>query len=131
MPWVTYIFAQAQVGDLAVDQRLRHDADHLAAGAQRGVRHRAHQPDRRAAVDDTDALLGQQPRGRLRRRQIGRVVAEAGAAVDAEDHGGRHRIEVRHHTETAKRLDRTNQEHYGRSGTGGAVGSLPNWAPSA
>ena len=46
---------QAAVRELAVDERLRDHADHLAAGRERSVGDGAHQPDPAAAVDDADA----------------------------------------------------------------------------
>ena len=51
---------QAEVGDLALEQRLRDDAGDLAAGLEHRVGQRAHQPDARAAVDQADAAPGQQ-----------------------------------------------------------------------
>ena len=50
---------QAGVGQLVVHQVLGDDADHLAAGGQRGVGDDAHQADVPAAVDDADAGVGQ------------------------------------------------------------------------
>ena len=45
---------QAGVGDLVLDQPRRDHADHRAAGGERGVGERAHQPDARAAVDELE-----------------------------------------------------------------------------
>ena len=75
---------QAAVGDLAVHELLRDHADDLAAGLQRGVGQRAHQADRRAAVDDADAAADERPREVLGRLQVDRVRPEARAAVDAD-----------------------------------------------
>ena len=49
------------MGDLAIHERLRDDADDLAAGLERRVGEQAHQPDRGAAVDDPEAALGEPP----------------------------------------------------------------------
>ena len=59
------------MGELAIDEPPRDDPDHLAAGGERGVRERAHQPDPAAAVDDADPACRQprpRPRGPARRR---------------------------------------------------------------
>src|SRR5581483_227623 len=48
----------AVVRELAIDELLRDDADHLAAGRERAFRERAHQPDLAAAVDDAEAACG-------------------------------------------------------------------------
>ena len=45
---------QSAVGELAIDEQLRDDADHLAARPECAVGDRAHQPDAPAAVDDPD-----------------------------------------------------------------------------
>ena len=49
----------ARVGVLAVDQEFRDDAGHLAAVLEHGVGELAHQADRAAAIDEADAVLGQ------------------------------------------------------------------------
>ena len=58
-------------GVLAVGQEFRDDAGHLAAVVEHRLGDRAHQADRAAAIDQADAVLGQdgseRPRG-LRRR---------------------------------------------------------------
>ena len=48
-------FGQTGVGDLVLDQAPRDHADHGAAGGQRAIGERPHQPDARAAVDDLEA----------------------------------------------------------------------------
>ena len=71
-----------RVGDLALDEPLRDDADHLAAGGQRAVGHRAHQPDARAAVDDAHAPLREQAPERRRGRRVFGPGAGARATED-------------------------------------------------
>ena len=70
----TLQLGQAAVADLAVDQRLRHHADHLAAGGQRGVGEHAHQADVAAAVDEPDAALREHGAERPRRVCVGGIV---------------------------------------------------------
>jgi hypothetical protein len=41
---------------LALDETLRDDPDHLAAGRSRRVGHSAHQPDSRATINQADSL---------------------------------------------------------------------------
>jgi hypothetical protein len=55
------------VRQLALDERPRDDADHLAARPQGGVGHGAHHADARAAVDQRDALGGEHAAELLRR----------------------------------------------------------------
>jgi hypothetical protein len=47
--------AEAGMRDLALEQRARHDADNPAARGEGRVRHRAHQADPAAAIDDREA----------------------------------------------------------------------------
>ena len=47
--------AEAGMRDLALEQRARHDADNPAARCEGRVRHRAHQADPAAAIDDREA----------------------------------------------------------------------------
>ena len=72
------------MGQLAVDQALRDDADHLAAGGQRRVRERAHQADPSAPVDDADPAGGEVRPDRGREPAMDRVVARAGTAEDRD-----------------------------------------------
>ena len=44
--------------NFVLDQRLRNDADHFAARLERSVGERAHQADRRAAIDKGQAAFG-------------------------------------------------------------------------
>src|SRR5581483_12078188 len=55
------------VRELAIDELLRDDADHLAAGRERAFRERAHQADLAAAVDDAEAARGHGRPERARR----------------------------------------------------------------
>ena len=48
----------AAMADLALQQAVGDDADHLGAGLQRGVGGDAHQPDRAAAIDQAEAARG-------------------------------------------------------------------------
>ena len=64
-------FGAAAVRDFMVDQRLRDDAEHLAAGVEHGVGDDPHQPQPAAAIDEVDAALDHRPaeqRARRRRR---------------------------------------------------------------
>ena len=63
------------MGQLAIDEALRDDADHLAAGRQGRVRDDAHEPDAAAAVHDADAALGQTLADGPCERRVRRVVA--------------------------------------------------------
>ena len=46
---------EAGVGELTTGERAGDHADDLAAGGKHGVGQRAHEPDRAAAVDHTEA----------------------------------------------------------------------------
>jgi hypothetical protein len=83
---------QPAVPDLAIDQRLRHHADHLAAGLDRRVGQHAHQPERSTPVDDPDVSPDEQPRQLARRLRVGRIGAGVGPAIDG--HGAQivHRL---------------------------------------
>ena len=72
------------MADLLVDQVGRHDADHLAAGGQGGVGHRPHQAHLAAAVDQGQALFGDQRARRDRFGLEGRVVAGGRSAIDTD-----------------------------------------------
>ena len=52
---------QPGMRDLALDQPRGDHADHGAAGGQRGIGERSHQPDARAAVDDLELARGDHP----------------------------------------------------------------------
>ena len=82
-------FVQAGVADLALHQAFGDDADHAAAGGQRGVGHLAHQADLAAAVDQLPAARADGLAERARRRGVGRPRAVARAAVDADAEGSR------------------------------------------
>src|SRR5690606_9919875 len=74
----------AAMRDFPVHELLGDDADHFAAGGQRGVGDDAHQADVAAAVDQGQAFLRQA--GAQLRRALGvrRPRAGVGAAVDAD-----------------------------------------------
>ncbi|KAJ1684399.1 hypothetical protein LUZ63_020154 [Rhynchospora breviuscula] len=87
--------AQPGVADLLVLQALRDDADDLGARVERGVGQRAHRPDGRAAVHQAEAAGGEPAREVLGRGDVRRVVAGAGAEVDADPLHGLHVSNVR------------------------------------
>ena len=60
-------FVRCFVGDLAVTERLRNDADHASAGALHGNRELAHQADAGPAIDKGEAALTEE-RAELDRR---------------------------------------------------------------
>ena len=64
-------------------ERVRNDADDLAARSERCIRKRAHQADAPAAVDKAQAALGKPAAEVCRRLAIQRTVAFARAAEDA------------------------------------------------
>ena len=68
---------------LAVDQKLRDDPGHDPAVIDNRFGERSHQPDRATAIDQADAVLGQNSAELSRRVHESRVVAGAGGAVDA------------------------------------------------
>ena len=77
-------FGEARVGELTRHERLRDDADDLAAMAEHRVGQHAHQPDRAAAVHQTELArdqLGAEPPRRLR---VGRARALRRAAEHAD-----------------------------------------------
>jgi hypothetical protein len=57
---------------------------HPAAATDRAFRHRAHQPDAAAAIDQRHARRGDAGTERLRRGQVGGVGAGTGAAEDGD-----------------------------------------------
>src|SRR3546814_5169437 len=70
--------------DLPVMRGMGDDADHFAAGRQRGFGDHAHQADAAAAIDQPDAVLGQHAPEDLRLGGIDLALAEAGAR--SEEH---------------------------------------------
>src|SRR3546814_4614292 len=76
--------------DLPVMQVMGDDADHFAAGRQRGFGDHAHQADAAAAIDQPDAVLGQHAPEDLRLGGIDLALAEAGAAIDTNGTDRRH-----------------------------------------
>ena len=112
--------------DLAVDERLRDHADHLAARGQRRVGDRAHQPDARAAVDEADARAGERAAERGGRLRVVGMPAGAGAGEDAEPfawgrresklaaHGPEHLQGVRR-ARPLRRADRRRRRRAGRA----------------
>ena len=75
---------QAGMPDLLVHQLLRDDAEHLAAGGQRRIRHLAHQADAAAAVDEQPAARGNRAPDLGSERKERRILALAGAAEDGD-----------------------------------------------
>jgi hypothetical protein len=61
---------QVVVSDLLVDERLGDHSDHLAARRAARARHRAHQPDVAAAVDQSEAGAGDRGADGRRRCEI-------------------------------------------------------------
>jgi aryl-alcohol dehydrogenase-like predicted oxidoreductase len=81
---------QVGMADLAVDQRLRHDADRLAARGQHGVGDHAHQADLAAAVDEPDAARGELGGEGAGAVGVGGIGARIRTGVDADAmHPGR------------------------------------------
>src|SRR4051794_6793248 len=80
----------ALVADLEVEDRLRDDADDLAAGLERRVGDRAHHADLPAAVDEAHAALGERPAGARGGVEVDRVGAPVRPAEDAEAGQGGH-----------------------------------------
>src|SRR4051794_10815616 len=76
--------AQRRMADLAIHERLRDDADDAPARLERGVRHGAHEPHARAAVDHLDAALGEPQAEVARRRPVREVRAGARPGEDAD-----------------------------------------------
>jgi len=83
-------FGQPVMRHLPLRQELRDHADDLAAGGQRAVRHRTHQPDAAAAVDQPHRRLRQAAAQRIRSRVVD---GQGAAGCAAED---RDRMDVRH-----------------------------------
>jgi len=77
-------FLDAAVAQFAGDEPARDDAQHLAAGGQRGVGHLAHQPGVAAAVDQPMAALAEGRAERARGLGVARIGAAARAAIDTE-----------------------------------------------
>src|SRR5262249_40587624 len=65
------------------DQELRNHPGHDPAVIEDGFGERSHQPDRSAAIDQADAVLGQSPAELSRRVHESWFVAGAGGAIDA------------------------------------------------
>ena len=81
-------------GVLAGGQKVRDDAGDGAAMIEHGGRHRAHQPDRTAAIDEADVVLGEglaQCDGGFDEAGIG---AGAGAAIDTDSFDFAHAAHV-------------------------------------
>jgi hypothetical protein len=69
---------------LTVGEELGNDAGDLAAMVEHAVGKLAHQPDRAAAIDEADAVLGKRLAELSRGRgEIG-IAARSGAAIDAD-----------------------------------------------
>jgi hypothetical protein len=77
-------FGQHVVADLAVHERLRHDADDAAAVFEGCVGDRPHEADRAAAVDDLVPGLGQVRTHVASRANVFWVAARVGAAEDGD-----------------------------------------------
>jgi hypothetical protein len=74
----------AAMAQLARDEAARDDAQHLAAGGQRGVGDLAHQAGMAAAVDEAMAALAEGGTERAGGLGVARVGAAARAAIDTE-----------------------------------------------
>ena len=79
---------QAAVGHFPLGQLARDDADHFAAGFQRGIGDGAHQADVAAAVDQLQAVGGDASAEGDGVFGINGLVAGIGAAVDADGFHG-------------------------------------------
>ncbi len=78
------LIGEAGVGQLGREQAVGDDAVGLAARAQRGVGDGAHEADRRTAVDEPDAAVGEQGAERHRRGGVLRTRPRARAAEDTD-----------------------------------------------
>lgn len=74
----------AAVGQLAIDEHLRDDADDLTAGGERGVGQDAHQADITGTVHEADAALAEKLAERCRGLSVFGAVADARSAEDAD-----------------------------------------------
>ena len=75
-----------RMGQLAIHEAARDDADDLAARIEGRVRHGPHQPDPSAAVDEADPTAGEARTDRSGERGIGGIAPRARAAEDAQAH---------------------------------------------
>jgi hypothetical protein len=71
------------VGDLAVGERLRNDADDVAAPGHHRIGDDAHQSDIPAAIHQADPAIGEHRAKRFRRHSIRRLPANARSAKHA------------------------------------------------
>jgi hypothetical protein len=75
---------QLEMGDFLKSEEFRNDADHPAAGFQRGIGQFPHQSDLSTAIHDVDAALGQRPANRACGVDEDRILARIGAAIDTD-----------------------------------------------
>src|SRR6185312_14025369 len=85
----------AAMRHFAVVEMTRHDAGDAAAGGERGVGERAHEPDAAAAIDELDAGLREQRAETRRRLAVAGVDARRRAAIDAQALDHRHFLDPR------------------------------------
>ncbi len=69
---------------LAIDQKGRDHADRLATAVEHRVGDFSHQPDRSAAIDQADTVVGQDGAESPRGFDEGRVGARSRPAIDAD-----------------------------------------------
>jgi hypothetical protein len=79
-------FGQAGMSDFPLDQLLRDNADHLAAGRKRRVRDHAHQAKMPTTVNQADAALGEQRAEATGGLLIFRPATRAGTGIDTDAH---------------------------------------------
>ena len=75
---------------LAIDQEIRNHAGHGPAVVENRIRQRAHQADRPSAIDQPDAVLGQNSSKRPGRLDESRIGAGTGGAIDANGFDSAH-----------------------------------------
>ncbi len=73
-----------------VDEEFRYDSGHMAAGGKRRLGELAHEPEAAAAVNESDAAVGQQLAERARCRGIGRIASRARTAINTKMPYGGH-----------------------------------------
>jgi hypothetical protein len=77
-------FGAAGKGDFGLRQRLGDHPDHFAAGIERALRHRAHQPAHAAAIDHADPALSEHGPGLARQRHVTGIGRGGRSAIDRD-----------------------------------------------
>ena len=94
MSGVTITSCARLQGVLAVLQEFRDDAGDAPAVIEHGVRDRAHQPARAAAIDEADAFTREDFAKRPRGFHVGAIGARTGPAIDANGSNRAHGADV-------------------------------------